>query len=235
MFTMQILRKFAPLTAAFLLSSSAAFAAEETTKTGIFDAIGQAGAIGYLIILMSVISLTLAIEHFVNIKREKLAPPELIDEIEELFNEGQYQEAMEVCEASPNFFTNVVAVGIRKLGHPYATIEKALEEMEDEEGIKLHQKIGYLSLIAGIGPMMGLFGTVVGMVGAFGSIATAKGGVEPSAFAGDISMALMTTVLGLVVSIPTTAFFVYFRNRVTLASLEIGAIVEDLFDRFRQA
>jgi biopolymer transport protein ExbB/TolQ len=73
------------------------------------------------------------------------------------------------------------------------------------------------------------------MVGAFGSSATAKGGVEPSAFAGDISMALMTTVLGLVVSIPTTAFFVYFRNRVTLASLEIGAIVEDLFDRFRQA
>ena len=134
----------------------------------------------------------------------------------------------------PWLVLGIVAAGIRKLGHPFGTIEKSLEEMEDEESIKLQQKIGWLSLIAGIAPMMGLFGTVTGMVGAFGTIAEAgAGGVEPSDFAGDISLALITTVLGLIVAIPMMIGFFYFRNRVTRIVLEIGAITEDLLDRFR--
>lgn len=209
---------------------------EDNGGASFFDAIKSAGAIGYLIILMSVVAMALIIEHFMTLKREKLAPPEVIDEIEELFQEGNYQEALEACEASPCFFSNVTAAGIRKLGHPFATIEKSLEEMEDEEGVKLQQKIGWLSLISGIGPMMGLFGTVTGMVGAFATIGTAgAGGVNPSDFAADISLALMTTVLGLTVAIPTTAFYAFFRNKVSLVTMEIGGVVEDMFERFRAA
>jgi biopolymer transport protein ExbB len=82
--------------------------------------------------------------------------------------------------------------------------------------------------------MMGLFGTVTGMVGAFGKISDAgPGGVNPSELAGSIQMALVTTVEGLIVAIPTTAFFAFFRNRVTAVALEISATVEDLFERFR--
>ena len=80
--------------------------------------------------------------------------------------------------------------------------------------------------------MMGLFGTVTGMMGAFGTIAS-QASVEPRDFAGDIQLALITTVLGLSVAMPVTAFFVFFRNRVTMLSLEVGAIVEEMFDRFR--
>ena len=81
---------------------------------------------------------------------------------------------------------------------------------------------------------MGLFGTVWGMVGAFAKISSAgAGGVNPSDFAGTISLALMTTVLGLVVAIPTTAFYALFRNKVAMMGLEIGTITEDLFERFR--
>lgn len=223
----------------FLATAPAVFSQEGDDDKGgatFIEAIQSAGAIGYLIILMSVVAMALIIEHFMTLKREKLAPPEVIDEIEELFQEGNYQEALEACEASPCFFSNVTAAGIRKLGHPFAAIEKSLEEMEDEESIKLQQKIGWLSLIAGIGPMMGLFGTVTGMVGAFATIGSAgAGGVNPSDFAADISLALMTTVLGLTVAIPTTGFYAYFRNKVTMTSLEIGAVVEELFERFRAA
>lgn len=230
----------APALTGVFLTASSAFAQEteaaETSGTSFFDAIKAAGPIGAVIIAMSVVAMALVIEHFMTLKREKLAPPEVIDEVEELFQEGNYAEAMEACEAHPCFFTNVVASGIRKVGHPFAAIEKSIEEMEDEESVKLQQKISWLSLIAGIGPMMGLFGTVTGMVGAFGTIATAgAGGVNPADFAGDISLALMTTVLGLTVAIPTTAFFAYFRNKVTMTSLEVGAVVEDLFERFRTA
>lgn len=237
---MSRLRYLFPAVLGTLLTSPILFAQEEAAAddggVGVLDAIKAAGPIGALIILMSVVAMALVIEHFMTIKREKLAPPEVIDEVEELFQEGNYQEALEACEANPCFFTNVVSAGIRKLGHDFAAIEKSLEEMEDEESIKLQQKIGWLSLIAGIGPMMGLFGTVVGMVGAFGKIASAgAGGVNPADFAGSISLALMTTVLGLTVAIPTTAFYAYFRNRVTMVSLELGALVEDLFERFRNA
>jgi biopolymer transport protein ExbB len=235
---MSRLRYLFPAAFGLLLTSSSLFAQEESSDdgVGVLEAIQAAGPIGYLIILMSVVAMALVIEHFMTIKREKLAPPEVIDEVEELFQEGNYQEALEACEANPCFFTNVVSAGIRKLGHDFAAIEKSLEEMEDEESIKLQQKIGWLSLIAGIGPMMGLFGTVVGMVGAFGKIANAgAGGVNPADFAGSISLALMTTVLGLTVAIPTTAFYAYFRNRVTMVSIELGALIEDLFERFRNA
>lgn len=223
-------------TATTMFAQAEEAAAADNGEAGFLDAIQKSGTIGYLIILMSVVAMALIIEHFMTLKREKLAPPEVIDEIEELFQEGNYQEALEACEASPCFFSNVTAAGIRKLGHPFAAIEKSLEEMEDEESIKLQQKIGWLSLIAGIGPMMGLFGTVTGMVGAFATIGSAgAGGVNPSDFAADISLALMTTVLGLTVAIPTTAFYAYFRNKVTMTALEIGAVVEDMFERFRAA
>lgn len=230
-------RLLPPAFVAFLVTAGVAFAQDAAPKksgVSFLDAIKASGVIGAIIILMSVVALALIIEHFMTIKREKLAPPEIVDEVEELFAEGNYQEALEVCESNPTYYTRVVAAGIRKLGHPFDTVEKAVEEMEDEETIRLMQKIGWLSLIAGIGPMMGLFGTVLGMVGAFGTIASAgQGGVNPADFAGDIQLALVTTLEGLMVAIPTTAFFAYFRNRVTTVSIEIGAMVEDLFDRFR--
>ena len=218
--------------AQLLLAQEAEAAATPSNDVGIFEAIGQGGKIGFIIILISVVAGTLIVEHFMSIKREKLAPPEIVDEIEELMNEGNYQEVLEYCESEPCFFTNVVAAGVRKLKYPFEAVEKSIEEMEDEESVKLHQKIGYLSLIAGVSPMMGLFGTVTGMVGAFGTIAS-QASVEPRDFAGDIQLALVTTVLGLTVAIPVTAFFVFFRNKVTMMSLEIGAIVEEMFDRFR--
>lgn len=220
-------------------TSASVLLAQETppaaaNQVGIFEAIAMAGTIGYVIIGMSIVAGTLIVEHFMSIKRDKLAPPEAIDELEELLQEGNYQEVLEYCEAEPTFFTNVVAAGVRKLGFPFAAVEKAIEEMEDEESVKLHQKIGWLSLIASIGPMLGLFGTVVGMVGAFGTIA-ASVSPEPKDFAANIQLALMTTVLGLTVAIPVTAFYVFFRNRVTMMCLEVGGIVEELFERFRKS
>ncbi|MBC8330083.1 MAG: MotA/TolQ/ExbB proton channel family protein [Planctomycetes bacterium] len=218
--------------AADLLAQSEAASDAPASKVGIFEAIGSGGPIGFTIIGVSVVAGTLIVEHFMSIKRDKLAPPEAIDEIEELLQEGNYQEVLEYCEAEPTFFTNVVAAGVRKLGYPYAAVEKSIEEMEDEESVKLHQKIGWLSLISSVAPMMGLFGTVVGMVGAFGVIAT-EASPEPRMFAGAIQLALITTVLGLTVAIPVTAFYTFFRNRVTMLSIEIGAMVEEMFERFR--
>jgi len=191
------------------------------------------GTVGYLIVLMSVIAGALVIENFMSIKREKLAPPDLLDEIEALFDGENFQEAVELCEQEKNYLTNCVGAGLSKLGHAFETMQTSLREMQTEETVKLFQKIGWLSLLSAIAPMMGLFGTVTGMFKTFSTIAAAGGSVSPATLASGIKMALITTIFGLTVAIPVGIAFYTLRNRVIKVSTEINAISENLFERFR--
>ena len=216
---------------AWALQESPPASAVESPTVG--KLIVQSGPFGWLLIGISVLSLTLVIEAFVSLKRDKLAPPDLIDEIQALFDEGEYQEAMRLCEDEQTFFTKICGAGISKIGHDFEVIEKSIEEMGDEESIRLHQKIGWLALIANVAPMIGLLGTVSGMVTAFNTIATSAGQASPAELADGISQALLTTMFGLIVAIPTTAAFAYLRNNLVRSVIEVGAIVEDLFERFR--
>ncbi len=194
----------------------------------------NAGLVGYIIVVMSVVSLALIIENFVNIKREKLAPPELIDELGALFDEENFQDAVELCENEKVYLTRCVGAGLSKLGHPFETIQATIREMETEESTKLFQKVGWLSLMAATAPMMGLFGTVTGMFVTFGTIASAGGSVSPAVLAKGIKMALITTIFGLTVAMPVGVVFFMLRNRVVRMSTEVNAIAEDLFERFRK-
>ena len=223
---MRIKTSFIMTATAFLVMASPAFAA------GAKKLLTGGGAIGYLLWFLSVVGIALIIEHFINVRREKLAPPELIDELETLLNEGQFQEALELCEQEPNFLTNIMAAALPQMEHGYDSMEQAAHDISEEEAIKLHSKVSWLSLLSAISPMLGLLGTVWGMIGAFDVIAESAA-PEPADFAGTISLALITTVLGLIVAIPMMIGFFYFRNKVTRIVLEIGAISEDMLDRFR--
>jgi biopolymer transport protein ExbB len=197
------------------------------------DIIMDGGVIGWVIILLSIVSLALAIEHFVSVRRDKIVPPELIDEVEALFEEEEYQEALELCEAEPNFLTNVLSAGLPKINAGFEAMEKSMDEVAEEESIKLHQKIGWLSLIGNIAPMLGLFGTVLGMIQAFNEITRLGSAVTPRELSAGISTALITTLFGLFVAMPSLFFFFLFRNKVIKVSLEITAIAADLVERFR--
>ena len=212
--------------AAFIVFTTPAYAVTPGTL------ITGGGGIGYVLLALSVVGVALIIEHFINVRREKLAPPDVIDEIETLLNEEQYQEALELCEAEPGFLTNVLAAALPKMEHGFDSMEQAAHDISEEEAIKLHSKVSWLSLLSAVSPMLGLLGTVWGMIGAFDVIAQSSA-PEPADFAGTISLALITTVLGLIVAIPMMIGFFYFRNKVTRIVLEIGAITEDMLDRFR--
>ena len=234
---MKIQSKLYSFIPALLVLASTAVAQDASTgevrKNPVADAFANAGWIGWCIVGVSVVALALIIENFMTLKRDKIAPPDLIDEIEALFDEENFQEALELCENERNYLTNVIAAGLGKLGHPFETIQISVREMEDEESVKLFQKIGYLSLIAATAPMMGLLGTVTGMFQTFGDIAAKGGSVSPADLAGGIKLALTTTIFGLIVAIPVGAFFFMFRNRVVRTTIEVNAIAEDLFERFR--
>jgi biopolymer transport protein ExbB len=189
--------------------------------------------VGIIIILHSVAAGALVIEHFINIKRDKFVPPEVIDEIEALFEEEEYQEALELCEANPNFVTNILAAGLPKLNAGFDTMKQIMGEQAGIEATKLHQKISYLALIGNVAPMWGLFGTVQGMIFAFADIVRLGPKVTPKDLASGVQQALITTLEGLLVAIPAMMLFFFFRNRVVRIVNELTAVADDLVERFR--
>lgn len=220
------------------LSTGPAWAAEaeeeEAVERTFLDNIKAGGMIGYTIILLSVAGLALMIEHAVSLRREKLIPPYALSELENLFDEEEYEEAMDLCDQDDSMLCRVVGAGLAKIGGGYAQMKEAIDDVAEEEGTNLTQKISYLSLISGIAPMLGLLGTVAGMIEAFNKIAMLRGAANPSDLADSISKALITTFLGLTVAIPTTAGYMFFRNRVMKLSQEASAITSELIDRFRK-
>jgi biopolymer transport protein ExbB len=226
-------RCFPGLLAVLLLQGIAAAQTGGTGGLSIGGLIYKSGFIGWVIVALSVVGLAMVIEAFVTLKRDKLAPPEMIDEVQALFEENEFQEAMNTCEEDPNFFSRVVGAGLAKVGHDFEVMQHAMTDMGDEEAIKLHQKIGYIALLANLAPMLGLLGTVQGMIVTFDQIAASGGQASPAELAGGISIALLTTLFGLLVAIPMTAAFAYLRNRLVRSVIEVGAIIEDMFERFR--
>ena len=130
------------------------------------------------------------------------------------------------------FFTRIIGAGLSKADLGYEAMTAAVDEIGTQEATMIHQKIGWLSLIGNLAPLIGLFGTVTGMIGAFNVIAT-NPNPKPSEMAGGISMALVTTCLGLVVAIPTVTLYTWLRNRVVKVIMEGGTITTELLDRFR--
>lgn len=198
------------------------------------DFIKYGGAIGGMIILMSVIAMGMSIERAIGLKRDNVVPPDVLGTLEQLFDEEEYEEAMTVCESQPCFLTNVIAAGLPKIGTTYEYISDAMSEVADFEATKLQQSISYINFIVQLSPMMGLFGTVYGMIGAFNTISTSPTPPTPAQLAGGIQQALVTTCMGIFVSILFSPVFFYFRNKVQRMILEVSAISEELMERFKE-
>jgi biopolymer transport protein ExbB len=205
----------------------------DEAKINIGNILKWGGFAGWIIILHSVAGLALIIEHFINVKREKIVPPELVDELEALFEEEEYQEALELCESQPNFLTNILAAGLPKLNAGFETMKQIMSEQAGIEATKLHQKISYLALISNMAPMWGLFGTVWGMIGAFAEIVILGPRVTPKDLASGVQQALITTCEGLLVAMPCMMMYFIFRNKVVRIINELTGVADDLVERFR--
>ena len=191
------------------------------------------GTVGWIILFLSVATLAVIIEASVNVRRDKLCRPELIDEIEALLEEDELQEALELCESEPNFLTNMPAAGLPKVSLGYAEMKTAMENQGGVEIMKLQQKVGWILWLSNIGPLLGLFGTVQGMIAAFNVIKALGSSVTPTDLAKGISAALITTFDGLIVSMPAVTAYQYFRNKASRIAIDFGSVCEDMTERFR--
>ncbi len=196
--------------------------------------VSESGLIGWIIMLVSVATMALTIEHIFSLRRDKLIPPDLLQDIEDLFEDEAYEEVMETCNADPGYLTNVIWAALERIDSGYDSMVKAVHSVGEEESVKLQQKISWLQLISSIAPMLGLLGTVTGMIAAFWKIANLEGAPKPKDLAGGIFQALVTTCMGIGVAIPAMSIYFYFRNKVVRISMEINGVAEELLGRFRQ-
>lgn len=192
------------------------------------------GPIGYLIIALSVAMVALVVEHLLSIRRGSLIPRSLVEDLHQKLSAGQTQEAVTACQMRPSFLGYVVSSGLKEVVFGYSAMEKSMEDAAAEQAARLARKIEYLSVIGALAPMLGLMGTVWGMIQAFAEFSE-KANPLPADFAPAISEALVTTLFGLCVAIPAMAAYAWFRNRIDEFVAEATLTAEQLMVPLKRA
>ena len=188
-----------------------------------------------MFLALSFTLVALFVMNLLQASRGNTLPADLIEGFEEHLENKQYNEAFELANGDESFLGKVLAAGLGKLsgGGQYPQAIEAMQEVGEEENMKLEHRLSYMALIGTISPMIGLFGTVFGMIDSFQVIATSTAGApKPSALAAGISTALFTTLVGLAIAIPAIAAYAIFRNRLARLALEVGIVSEGLMSRF---
>lgn len=208
--------------------------ADEEAGASWFDHFVKAGGpiTWFILIPMSVAMVALATEQFVSIRRKKLLPPATQEKLKELFAERRYPEAQTLAENEPSMLGAVVGAALREAAGGPPAIERAVQERIESRTTRLFRKIEYLNVIGNVSPMVGLFGTVYGMIQAFERLRTTQGVPDASKLAGGISVALVTTFWGLLIAIPALSVYAISRNRIDGASAECALWVDELFTGF---
>lgn len=195
----------------------------------------QALGISYTVIFfaLSITLLTLIVMNLLSARQDNICPPDLVEGVEQQLAEGNPQAAAELVRTDDSFLGQVVAAGLSKLDRGHSQAVEAMQEVGEEETMKMEHNLSYMALIGSISPMIGLFGTVQGMISAFRTIATSGTTPKPGDLALDISTALFTTLAGLAVAIPAIAVYNILRNRVQRLTLQVGVTSEELIERFQ--
>ncbi len=193
------------------------------------ELIGQGGILMLPILLCSVLALAITIERLINLSGSKVHPLELVSKLKKLIGEGKTTETLAICANSSIPMAKIVEAGILKRQRSREQVKEAIEHTGKQEASNLHKYLGVLATIASIAPLLGLLGTVTGMIKVF-QVISQQGVGNPSALAGGISEALVTTAAGLVVAIPTLVAHNYFFKKANRLIMEMENTSMELVD-----
>jgi len=192
------------------------------TKSMLRWAIEASGPIGVFLLCLSIYFTAVVIRLFMEMKVSEAVPPALVEKMETAIREKKFQELYDACRDNESFLARVVRTGIANLPNGRAEAKEAMNSMTDEIVTTMDAKISYLAIIGQLGPMIGLVGTIWGMIMSFQEIATAAGSQpKPEKVAEGISTALFITLEGVALAVPAIFFFSYFRNRIAVITMEV--------------
>ena len=192
-------------------------AREDSSGLSLLWLIGQGGLLMVPIYLASIVAIAVIIERLISLRRSKVMPSGLIDALIPNGPDGALdpRNAYSLCQTNPSSAANVIRTMLLKVGRPHAEVERAVEEASEREANRMYANVRWLNLIAAVAPLIGLLGTVWGMIRAFFDTTQLSVGQNKADFlASGIYVALVTTLGGLAVAIPAAVFSHYFEGRI---------------------
>jgi len=188
-----------------------------------------------IFLLMSIILVALVVRAILAVQKANFVPQDLVQGIESSLEQNNPQAAAELVKADESFLGSLLNSGLGQLTKGKEAVLEAMQATGDSETMRIEHLIGYIALIGNIAPMVGLLGTVQGMVTSFGTIASSPQTPKPSALAGGIEQALYTTLVGLWLAIPAIVIYNILRNIVQKQIFQAGAKSEELIEKFQEA
>lgn len=186
-------------------------------------------------LIMSIILVAMIVLYAMQVGSKEFQPRELIEGLENQTREKKFQEAYDLAKNDGSLVGRLVTAGVVRLqtsGGQYPQALEAMQEIGEDEGMKFDHRLSYLAMLANIATMVGLLGTVWGMVAAFMVIAQSDTSPKPSELAQGVSQALVTTVWGLLQAIPAIVAHTVLKNRISRMMLETGIAAERFVGRF---
>jgi biopolymer transport protein ExbB len=183
--------------------------------------------------LASVAGVALAIDAMLNIRESKVAPPESTERLRQLIAGKDYKELMDFAATDNSFVSRALYAAIRRAHLKYAAMREGLESSVGEQTSDLFRRIEPLNVIGNIGPLLGLLGTVLGMIMAFYALRETQGVPDQAKLAGGIGTALWHTFFGLFVAIPCLVVYGFYRTRADKIATKAALVAEDLLEALR--
>jgi len=210
-------------------------APDMTTLWGLWSV---GGIVMYPILALCIAAVTISIFGYINTPEKKMLTTHLIPQIQDAIDQVNLQEVQTICNANPSLLTNILSAGVQRVGESgevdVGAMEKAMEEASVEEASAGMRTISYLSICAQLAPMLGLLGTVTGMIKAFEAIS--HGGMgKPDALAGNIGEAMITTAFGLIVGIPSMFAYFHLKTRYNTNLARLSRVMGNLLHRLTVA
>jgi len=225
-----MLKKISAVAFAFL--PVVAMAAEEG-QSMISLILSNAGFAGFTTIILSVFAFMLVFKMILDLKTEKIMPGSLVEQVEQALQEEDYEGAYNAVQDDGSFLGRVLEGGLSKMNYGFDAVEKGSDEAWAAEQTALMQTASYVQLIGQVAPMLGLFGTVSGMMQAFSVLANTAGAANPKDLATGIMNSLVTTFIGLLVAIPFNMIYLFIRNKVIKSGLEVGLAANEVLATLR--
>lgn len=189
------------------------------------------GPLGLLLLLLSLYMVAVIIWMLLEYRKSKAVPEALVRDLNDHLAARRYPQAFERVAADRSFLGRVLNAGVRRLGAGQAAAQRAMQMVNDDLTMEMEHRTAYLATIGTLGPLIGLLGTVYGMIIAF-RVMSSEGTPDATRLAGGISIALFATLEGIFVAIPAISAYAFFRNRIARLSMDVELASDALIDQF---
>lgn len=208
--------------------------AAASQSTSLLDVLVLGGWVMVPLVLLSVLTFYLLVERLVTIRKATSDPEAITDRVRDYVRNGDVEGAISYCEKKDVPITRILKQGLERLGRPISEIQDAVQAAGKYETFELEKRTNLLASVAGIAPMLGFFGTVVGMIRAFQEIQNLQGNVNPSVLAGGIWEALITTAAGLLVGILALFSYNFLLSRIRRLTNDMERSATDFIDLLQE-